>query len=181
LVLAVAAGSAEVVYVVAVAQPGDYQLRVCFSGQPGRFATAEFLPMGGGTALKFFILSPAAEISWVFAGSTHLDPGVYAVQFLLFLGCTLSRVEIPSLRTIEPRAAGSQPPPPPRRVISRAQAIDLEHCRRGGAVEIAGTGGRRRRRCRERAKATGLDAMTLRAGRSGHAPSAFGCPSPPHS
>ena len=42
----------------------------------------------------------------MFAGSTHLDPGAYAAQFLLPPGSTLSQVEIaPSLRQLD-RAPG---------------------------------------------------------------------------
>ena len=103
-VLAASAGPAEVAYAVAVAQPGDYQLRARMAGPPGEPATAEFLPMAGGNALKSFTLLPAKEASWVFAGSSHLDPGAYAAQFLLPPGCTLSQVEIapPCVNSIEP-------------------------------------------------------------------------------
>ena len=109
-VLAAGTGPAEVVYALAVAQPGDYQLRARLAGQPGAPATAEILPMAGGNAIKAFTLLPAVEPGWVFAGSTHLDPGAYAAQFLLPPGCTLSQVEIapPCVNSIEP-AGGWKP------------------------------------------------------------------------
>ena len=81
-VLAALAGPAEVSYAMAVARPGDYQLRARLSGSPGAPATAEVVPMAGGPAVKSFTLLPAAETGWVFAGSTHLDPGAYTAQFL---------------------------------------------------------------------------------------------------
>jgi hypothetical protein len=175
-VLAAAAGPAEVAYAVAVAQPGDYQLRARISGQPGEPATAEFLPMSGGNALKSFTLAPAVQPAWVFAGSSHLDPGAYAAQFLLPAGCTLSQVEIapPCVNGIEP-PGGWQPA-----AITTAQdlavtalkAIDLEHELPPAASPIEITGEQLQveappQAVEDRAKATGLDAMSLRAGRSG--------------
>jgi hypothetical protein len=175
-VLAAAAGPAEVAYAVAVAQPGDYQLRARIAGPPGEPATAEFLPIAGGKALKSFTLLPAAESAWVFAGSTHLDPGAYAAEFLLPAGCTLSQVEIapPCVNGIEP-PGGWQPA-----AITTAQdlavtaikAIDVEHELPPAATPIEITGEQFQveappQAVEDRAKATGLDAMALRAGRSG--------------
>ncbi|MCG6923303.1 MAG: hypothetical protein LJF15_19795 [Acidobacteria bacterium] len=105
-----AAGPAEVVYALAVAQPGDYQLRARLAGAPGTPASAEVVPLAGGTPLKTFTLNPANTPEWVFGGSAHLDPGAYGASVLLPPGCTLSRVEVapPCLNPIEP-AGGWQP------------------------------------------------------------------------
>jgi hypothetical protein len=187
-VLAAAAGPAEVAYAVAVAQPGDYQLRARIAGQPGEPATAEFLPMAGGTALKSFTLAPAAETTWVFAGSTHLDPGAYAAQFLLPAGCTLSQVEIapPCINGIEP-PGGWQPAAVTTArdlAVTALKAIDLEHELPPAASPIEITGDQFQVEAppsavEDRARATGLDAMALRAGRSGlRAIVAFELPEP---
>ena len=175
-VLAAAAGPAEVAYAVAVAQPGDYQLRARIAGPPGEPATAEFLPMGGGTALKSFTLLPATETTWVFAGSTHLDPGAYAAQFLLPAGCTLSQVEIapPCVNGIEP-PGGWQPAAVTTAqdlAVTAIKAIDVEHELPPAATPIEITGDQFQveappQAVEDRAKATGLEAMALRAGRSG--------------
>jgi len=102
----VAAGAtpAEVVYPLAVVQPGNYQLRARIEGAPQSPASAELVPLDGGDAVSAFTLVPAAEASWVFAGTTHLDPGAYGASFLLPPGCAMSQVEIapPCLNSIEP-------------------------------------------------------------------------------
>ncbi len=175
-VLTAGAGPAEVTYALAVAQPGDYQLRARIAGQPGTPATAEVLPMAGGAAVKAFTLQPAAESGWVFGGSTHLDPGAYAAQFLLPPGCTLSQVEIapPCVNSIEPQG-GWQPAGVTTTedlAITALKAIDVEHELPPAATPIEITGDQFQVEAPaaavdERAKATGLDAMTLRAGRSG--------------
>jgi hypothetical protein len=175
-VLAAGTSPAEVVYALAVAQPGDYQLRARLAGQPGAPATAEVLPMAGGTAIKAFTLIPAAEPGWVFAGSTHLDPGAYAAQFLLPPGSTLSQVEIapPCVNSIEPQG-GWKPAGVTTSedlAITALKAIDVEHELPPGASPIEMTGDQFQVEApvaavEERAKATGLDAMTLRARRSG--------------
>jgi len=175
-VLAAAAGPAEVAYAVAVVQPGDYQLRARISGPPGEPATAEFLPMAGGNALKSFTLAPATEAAWVFAGSSHLDPGAYAAQFLLPAGCALSQVEIapPCVNGIEP-AGGWQPAAVTTTqdlAVTALKAIDVEHELPPAAtpIEIAGDQFQVEappQAVEDRAKATGLDAMSLRAGRPG--------------
>jgi len=175
-VLAALAGPAEVSYAMAVAQPGDYQLRARLSGSPGTPATAEVVPMAGGPAVKSFTLLPAAETGWVFAGSTHLDPGAYKAQFLLPPGSTLSQVEVapPCLDPIEPpggwKATGvttSQD-----LAVTALKAIDVEHELPPASTPIEITGDQFRVELPEQAvetqaKAQGLDAMTLRAGRSG--------------
>lgn len=101
---------AEVVYAVAVAQAGDYQLRARLAGTPGTLATAEFGPLAGGAPLETFTLVPGNEPGWVFGGSAHLDPGTYGASVLLPPGCTLSQVEVapPCLNPIEP-PGGWQP------------------------------------------------------------------------
>jgi hypothetical protein len=175
-VLAATAGPAEVSYALAVAQPGDYQLRARLAGEPGTPATAEFLPMAGGNAVKSFTLRPAAETGWVFAGSSHLDPGAYTAQFLLPPGCTLSQVEIapPCVNSIEPE--GGWKPSGVTTVqdlaVTALKAIDIEHELPPAATPIEITGDQFQveapaQAVEDRAKATGLDAMTLRAGRVG--------------
>jgi hypothetical protein len=102
----VAAGPSpgEVVYPVAVVQPGNYQLRARMAGAPESPASAELVPLDGGGAVGSFTLVPAAQSSWVFAGATHLDPGAYGASFLLPPGCEMSQIEIapPCLNSIEP-------------------------------------------------------------------------------
>jgi hypothetical protein len=175
-VLSASAGPAEVSYAVAVAQPGDYQLRARLSGQPGTPATAEILPMAGGPAVKSFTLFPAVETGWVFAGSTHLDPGAYAAQFLLPPGCTLSQVEIapPCVNSIEP-AGGWKPTAVTTTqdlAVTTLKAIDVEHELPPAATPIEITGDQFQvevpvQAVEARAQAQGLDAMTLRASHSG--------------
>jgi hypothetical protein len=175
-VLVAGAGPAEVSYAVAVAQPGDYQLRARLSGRSGEPATAEFLPIAGGTVIKAFTLFPTAETGWAFAGSTHLDPGAYAAQFLLPPGGTLSQVEIaPScVNSIEP-AAGWRPTAVTTNqdlAVTALKAIDAEHELPPASTPIEITGDQFEveapaRAVEERAKATTLGALTLRATRSG--------------
>jgi len=94
----------EVVYPLAVVQPGDYQVRARLSGPPQVPASAEVTPLDGGRAVSTFTLVPASQISWVFGGAAHLDPGAYGASFLLPPGCEMSQVEIapPCLNPIEP-------------------------------------------------------------------------------
>ena len=176
VVLSASAGPAEVSYAVAVAQPGDYQLRARLSGQPGTPATVEVLPMVGGPAVKSFTLLPVAETGWVFAGSTHLDPGAYAAQFLLPPGSTLSQVEIapPCVNSIEP-AGGWKPTAVTTSqdlAVTALKAIDLEQELPPAASPIEMTGDQLQveapvQAVEARASAQGLEAMTLRSGRSG--------------
>jgi len=102
----VAAGTspAEVVYPLAVVQPGNYQVRARLSGSSQTPASAEVVPLDGGRAVSTFTLVPAAQTSWVFGGAAHLDPGAYGASFLLPPGCEMSQVEIapPCLNSIEP-------------------------------------------------------------------------------
>ncbi len=187
-VLSATAGPAEVSYALAVAQPGDYQLRARLSGQPGEPATAEVLPMAGGPAVKSFTLLPAVQEGWVFAGSTHLDPGAYTAQFLLPPGCTLSQVEVapPCVNSIEP--AGGWTPTGVTTVqdlaVTALKAIDIEHELPPAATPIEITGDQFQveaptQAVEDRAQQEGLEAMVLRAKSSGlRAIVAFELPEP---
>jgi hypothetical protein len=175
-VLTAASGAAEVSYSLAVAQPGDYQLRARISGDPAAPAAAEVRPLAGGPAVKSFSLLPASETAWVFAGSTHLDPGAYAAQFLLPAGGTLSQVEIapPCVNPIEPPGGwqASAVTTTHDLAVTAVRAIDVEHELPPAASPIEITGEQFQveapfEAVEARAKASGLDAMSLRAGRDG--------------
>ena len=175
-VLTAGASPAEVSFAIPVAQPGDYHLRARLSSVAGAPATAEVLPFAGGDPLRTFTLVPAAETGWVSAGTTHLDPGAYAAQFLLPPGGTLSEVEVapPCVNAIEPEGGWM-----PNGVttsddlaITALKAIDIEHELPPAATPIELTGDAFQVEAphsavEERSTATGLAAMTLRAGRSG--------------
>jgi hypothetical protein len=175
-VLAALTGPAEVSYAVAVAQPGDYRLRARLSGEPGTPATAEVLPMAGGSALNTFTLLPAAETSWVFAGSTHLDPGAYEAQFLLPIGCTLSQVEVAPLcvNSIEP-AGGWKPSAVTTTqdlAVTALKALDVEYELPPAATPIEITADQFQveappQAIDDRTKTGDPEAVTLRASRSG--------------
>jgi hypothetical protein len=175
-VLAATAGPGEVTYAVAVVQPGNYSLRARLAGEPGTPATAEVQPLAGGRALKAFSLVPGAEIGWVFAGWTHLDPGAYAAQFLLPTGCMLSQVEIapPCVNPIEP-PGGWRPTGVTTSqdlAVTVIKALDLEHELPPSAAPIEITGDQFQVEAppgavEDRAKASGLEVMTLRAGPDG--------------
>jgi hypothetical protein len=102
-VVTASAGPAELVYPVAVVQPGDYQFRARLSGSADNPASAELAPLRGGSTVKTFTLVPDAA-RWSFGGSAHLDPGAYGASVLLPPGCSLSQVEVapPCLNPIEP-------------------------------------------------------------------------------
>jgi hypothetical protein len=175
-VLSAGASPAEVSFAIPVAQPGDYHLRARLSALAGAATTAELLPIVGGDPLSSFTLVAAAETGWVSAGSTHLDPGAYAAQFLLPPGATLSQVEVapPCVNPIEP-ASGWQATGVTTAddlAITALKAIDVEHELPPAATPIELTGDSFQVEApltavEERARAVGLDAMTLRAGRSG--------------
>ena len=175
-VLTAAAGPAEVSYALAVAQPGDYLLRARLSGAPGTRAAAEVRPLAGGSPVKAFSLLPTAEPAWLFAGSTHLDPGAYAALFLLPVGSTLIQVEIapPCVNPIEP-PGGWKPAGVTTSqdlAVTAVKALDVEHELPPAATPIELTGDQFQVEAppgavEARAKATGLEAMTLRAGREG--------------
>jgi hypothetical protein len=175
-VLSSGASPAEVSFAIPIAQPGDYHLRARLSGLAATPATAELRPIAGGDPLKSFTLVPAAETAWVSAGTTHLDPGAYAAQFLLPPGCSLSQVEVapPCVNGIEPpngwQATGVTTSDD--LAVTAIKAIDVEHELPPAAtpIELAGDAFQVEAplvAVEERAKAAGLDAMTLRAGRSG--------------
>jgi hypothetical protein len=139
-VITPAEGPAEVVYALAVTQPGDYQLRARLAGAPGTPASAEVVPLAGGTALKTFTLTPADTPAWVFGGSAHLDPGAYGASVLLPPGCTLSQLEIapPCLNPIEP-PGGWQPTAVTTGLdlaMTALKALDMEHELPPGATPI---------------------------------------------
>ncbi len=175
-VLSAGASPAEVSFAIPVAQPGDYHLRARLSGVGGAPASAELRPIAGGDPLKSFTLVPAAETGWVSAGTTHLDPGAYAASFLLPPGATLSQVEVapPCVNPIEP-LGGWLPAGVTTTddvAITAVKAMDVEHELPPAATPIELTGDTFQVEAplaavQERAKAAGLDAMTLRAGRSG--------------
>ena len=175
-VVTAGASPAEVSFAIPVAQPGDYHLRARVSGVSGSPATAEFRPIAGGDPLKSFTLVPASETGWVSAGTAHLDPGAYAAQFLLPPGASLSQIEVapPCVNAIEP-ANGWQPngvTTSDDLAITALKAIDIEHELPPAATPIELTGDAFQVEApatavEERAKAKGLDAMTLRATRAG--------------
>jgi hypothetical protein len=174
----VSAGEApgQVVYPVAVVQPGDYHLRARLAGSPDSPATLDLAPMAGGPPVKTFTLLPAAQPAWVFGGSAHLDPGAYKASFLLPAGCSLSQLEVapPCVNAIEP--LGGWRPTAIATVqdvaLTSLKAIDIEHelppaasplevsaadFRVEGPPEAVG----------ERASAVGLEASRLRGGSRG--------------
>ncbi len=175
-VLTASVGPAEVSYAVAVTQPGDYLLRARLSGEPGMPAAAEMKPLAGGKTIRAFALHPPAETGWVFAGSTHLDPGVYTASFLLPTGSTLSQVEIapPCVNPIEP-PGGWKPTGVTTSedlAVTAVKAIDVEHELPPAAMPIEMTGDQLQveapaQAIEDREKANGLDAGTLRAGHYG--------------
>ena len=103
-------GPAELVYPIAIVQPGDYQLRTRLAGAPDTPASAELAPLEGGSPLTTFTLAPEPTPGWVLGGTVHLDPGTYGASVLLPPGCTLSQIEVapPCLNPIEP-PGGWQP------------------------------------------------------------------------
>lgn len=175
-VVAAGAGPAEVAYPIAVVRSGDYQLRARLAGSPDTPATAEVLPLAGGSALRSFTFLPAAEAGWVFGGATHLDPGAYAAQFLIPPGCTLSQVEVapPCVNSIEP-IGGWKPTAVTTAAdlaVTALKAIDVEEELPPASTPIEMTGDQfaveaPAEALEERARASGLEAMTLRAGRGG--------------
>lgn len=175
-VLAAADGPAEVSYALAVAHAGDYQFRARISGDPGAPAAAEVKRLAGGPAVKSFTLLPASETGWVFAGSAHLDPGAYTAQILLPAGGTLSQVEIapPCVNPIEPPAGWQATAVTTTHdlAVTAIRAIDVEYELPPAATPIEVSGEQFQveapfEAVEERAKATGFDALVLRAGRDG--------------
>jgi hypothetical protein len=175
-VVTAAAGPAEVVYALAVVEPGDYSLRARLAGQPQAPATAELAPLDGGRTVGTFTLVPAPQPAWVFGGSAYLDPGSYGASFLLPPGCTMSRIEIapPCLNPIEP-VGGWKPDAVTTNedlAVTTLKALDAEHELPPDAtpIEIRGAGFRIEappEAVGERGAASTLGDQVLRAGRKG--------------
>jgi hypothetical protein len=175
-VVTAATGPAEVVYPLAVVEPGDYQLRARLEGQPQAPATAELVPLDGGGTIETFTLVPATQPAWVFGGSAHLDPGAYGASFLLPPGCAMSQVEIapPCLNPIEPMG-GWKPEAITTNedvAVTALKALDAEHELPPDAtpIEIAGTDFQIEappEAVAERGTASNLADQTLQAGRKG--------------
>jgi hypothetical protein len=136
---------AEVVYAVAVVQPGDYQLRARLAGPPAPPATAEILPFAGGGTLKAFTFAPRApQPGWVLGGAVHLDPGSYRAQFLLPPGCSLAQIEVapPCINPIEP-PGGWKPTGVTTTddlAVTALKALDAEHDLAPAAEPLEKTG-----------------------------------------
>ena len=94
----------EVTYSLAVVRGGDYRFRVHLAGQPESPVSAELARAGEVTPVGAFTVRPAAAMTWVDAGTTHLDPGAYTASVLLPRGATLATVEVapPCVMPVEP-------------------------------------------------------------------------------
>jgi hypothetical protein len=94
----------EVSYAVAVVRAGNYSFRVHVAGDPERPVSAELARVGEVTPLGAFTVRPAVAMTWVDAGTAHLDPGAYTASVLLPRGATLENVEVapPCVVPIEP-------------------------------------------------------------------------------
>jgi hypothetical protein len=93
---------AEVVYTVSVAKRGDYRLRVEMAGpQP---VTGAIRTLKDNAPAAQFTLTPPVAEGWVEAGTTHLDPGVYATSLSLPAGTTVGRLAVAPacLAVVEP-------------------------------------------------------------------------------
>lgn len=119
----------EAVYPLAVARPGDYQLRLHVATPIP--AEAEIAPFGEGEMLRSFVVPAEPVLGWVEAGVVHLDPGAYDASVLLPEGSVLERVELapPCLHPIEP-PGGWRPTAIATTAdvaVTLLQAIELEH------------------------------------------------------
>ena len=101
----------EVTYAVAVVRGGDYRLRVQLAGSPQRPVSAEVARAGEVKPVEAFTVTPAAEMTWIDAGATHLDPGAYTASILLPRGTTLEHVEVapPCVMPVEPPGGWKAP------------------------------------------------------------------------
>jgi hypothetical protein len=100
---------AEVAYGVSIARGGDYRLRLRLGGMAE--AEAEVTEAGKDKPVRVFTVAPTGTPTWIEAGMTHLDPGVYTAAVLLPSGSVLEWLELapPCVNPIEPRG-GWQPP-----------------------------------------------------------------------
>ncbi|HUG54689.1 MAG TPA: hypothetical protein VMR21_13865 [Vicinamibacteria bacterium] len=94
----------EVSYPLSVVRGGDYRIRVEIAGRPESPASAELSRVGEVKPAEAFTVVPAADMGWVDAGTTHLDPGAYEATVLLPRGTTLQHLEVapPCLDAVEP-------------------------------------------------------------------------------
>jgi hypothetical protein len=101
----------EVTYAVAVVRGGDYRFRVQVAGSPQRPVSAEVAHAGEVKPLEAFTITPAAAMTWIDAGATHLDPGAYTASVLLPRGTTLEHIEVapPCVMPIEPPGGWKAP------------------------------------------------------------------------
>jgi hypothetical protein len=101
----------EVTYSLAVVRSGDYRVRVHMAGASARPVSAELARAGEVQPLDAFTVTPRAEMSWIDAGASHLDPGAYTASVLLPRGTALAHVEVapPCLTPIEPPGGWKAP------------------------------------------------------------------------
>ena len=101
----------EVTYAVAVVRGGDYRVRLQVAGNPQRPVSAELARAGEVKPVEAFTITPAAAMTWMDAGATHLDPGAYSASVLLPRGTTLEHVEVapPCVMPIEPPGGWKAP------------------------------------------------------------------------
>jgi len=101
----------EVSYAVAVVRGGDYRFRVHLAGSPERPVSAELARAGETRPLQAFSVRPSAGMSWLDAGTTHLDPGAYRASVVLPRGAALGNVEVapPCVQPIEPPGGWKAP------------------------------------------------------------------------
>jgi hypothetical protein len=94
----------EVTYTVGVVRGGDYRFRVHVAGSPETPVSAELARVGEVTPLGAFTVHPVQAMTWVDAGTTHLDPGAYTASVLLPRGASLETVEVapPCVNPVEP-------------------------------------------------------------------------------
>lgn len=169
--VAAAEGPAEVVYPLAVVQSGDYLVRLRLAGDPAHPATAEVLPMKGGSALKTFTFVPAGATGWVLGGSAFLDPGAYTASVLLPPGTRLAQVEVapPCVNPIEP-VGGWKPAGVTTQddlAVTSLKAMDQQNELPPADTPLELSGADFQLEPPAAPSASGLEAMTLKAGPRG--------------
>ncbi len=94
----------DVAYAIAVVRAGDYRLRVRMSGNPATPAAAAIVPVGATVPTREFAIVPSSLTSWIDAGTTHLDRGVYTASLRLPPGTSLEQIEVapPCVAPVEP-------------------------------------------------------------------------------